>query len=394
MLLLSAALPLAHSLSEVVRPVNTTTMSAARPCVLLFFHVGKCGGTTVRGIFHGEKWATTYWSMTQRFEGWKANRILNGIRGMLGKNLTRIFVEWHLGGNFSAVDDIRTFVRVMRPDVDLRAFLILRPAEEVASANGAFFEPNTRPDFLLRKNREFLLFNMLDLGRPFEVELARRVMRRHGREGEALPPVDLSGNATWRTRPQLLCQPNLNCGDPEDPIVAAALPPINASHECAVRSPLCDEYAQDLAAGTWRRGAARLRDVQARHVAQTHVMVEQLARLERIVDAFGCAPLVERALQRLSQLDALMFLEDPRTYQTVQRMARWTGVGASPSLQRDPSDETFYPTPKTATTAWSAKMAYQTKNITALAVEMNRCSMKLYAELKRRYGATFTYDGR
>ena len=38
-------------------------------------------------------------------------------------------------------------------------------------------------------------------------------------------------------------------------------------------------------------------------------------------------------------------------------------------------------------------MAYRTKNITALAVEMNRCSMKVYVELKRRYGATFTYDG-
>ena len=102
---------------------------------------------------------------------------------------------------------------------------------------------------------------------------------------------------------------------------------------------------------------------------------------------------MERALQKLSQLDALMFLEDPRTFQTVQRLARWTGVGAPPSLQRDPSDETFYPTPKTATTAPSAKMAYQTKNITALAAEMNRCSMKVYVELKRRYGATFTYDG-
>lgn len=359
--------------------------------MLLFLHVGKCGGTTVRGIFHAQKWAATYWSMTQRFEGWKANRMLNAVRIMLGKNLTRIFVEWHLGTNFSAIDDLRTFVRVMRPDVDFRAITILRAAEGIVSANGAYFDPGVRPDFYLRRFREFLLFNVLNLGRPFEVELARRVMRNRARDGEALPPTDLSRNASWRTRPKFLCTTGL-CDVPEDPVVAAALPPINASLECAVRAPLCDEFAQDVAHGSWRdhKGHAA---VQQRHVAAAHEMVEELARRERIIDAFGCAPLVERALQVLRQLDALMFLEDPRTFQTLQRVARWTvESGVELPLRRDPADTTQYITHKSAATARSIRVAYEAKDITARAAEMNSCSMKVHAELKRRYGTTFMYQ--
>ena len=64
-----------------------------RARVVLFIHVPKCGGTSVRDIFRWHNWSMTYWSNSQRLTGWKANRLLANIRSYLARNDTRIFVS-------------------------------------------------------------------------------------------------------------------------------------------------------------------------------------------------------------------------------------------------------------------------------------------------------------
>ena len=99
-----------HALSAVIQPIQNRSSRNGRllhptpPTVLLFLHFPKCGGSTVRKMFqraHG--WHVTYWSLTQRFHGWKANRLLAAIRVSLAANRSRTFVEWHIGINWTAV---------------------------------------------------------------------------------------------------------------------------------------------------------------------------------------------------------------------------------------------------------------------------------------------------
>ena len=97
-------LPLApgHLLSSVVTPINLNNsgLAAKQPHVLLFLHIGKCGGTTVRSIFqHGGGWVRPIWSITQRFSGWKANRMLHSLHTSMAHGAQKIFIEWHLVRN-------------------------------------------------------------------------------------------------------------------------------------------------------------------------------------------------------------------------------------------------------------------------------------------------------
>ena len=71
------------------------------PIVLLFLHVPKCGGTSVRSIFRAG-WHRTHWSLSNRPAGvWHSHRMLKAIHDALKQNKTRIFAEWHIELNFT-----------------------------------------------------------------------------------------------------------------------------------------------------------------------------------------------------------------------------------------------------------------------------------------------------
>lgn len=177
-----------HLLSSVVTPINLTKSGLAaipkRPHVLLFLHIGKCGGTTVRSIFqHAGGWVRPIWSITQRFSGWKANRMLHSLHSSMAQGAQKIFIEWHIVRNppaphllaesppvqhsilhmshvhvmptrlacacwqepkFSDVPDIIRYARVMRPDVDIQVFTILRSPAKLIASTAVYFDPNTR----------------------------------------------------------------------------------------------------------------------------------------------------------------------------------------------------------------------------------------------------------
>ena len=386
---------LGYALEQVVQPVSIKGV-ATRPRVLLFLHVGKCGGSTVRAIFQSQKqhWTATYWAMTQRFTGWKSNRILHAIHSQLKhSNVSRVFVEWHLGINFTAVPDLRRFVHIMRPDAEFRVFTILRSPTKLIASNGAYFSPAIRPDVYLRMNAEHLLFKVLNLGREFEAKLASRAIA----EGWARPR-NASADALRRSS-NLLCQEGLDCGMPAD-AVTLALPSIDINVECAKRAPLCEEVAGQLANESRSSVNARARTktpvppaaVTDRNRGRAHDIVEELARRERIVEAFGCAPLVARALEVLQSLDAVMLLEDNQTFQSVHRAALWRPEsGAELSLQRDAADTTVYNTPHDAATPESARAPYQTAAMLGVASANNRCGMLAWTKIKRRYAESFTW---
>ena len=85
MLALSPATCSGHALAALTAPIGNRTRGGrlrhpTPPTVLLFLHLAKCGGSTVRTIFSRAPWNCTYWSLTQRFVGWKANRLLAQVR--------------------------------------------------------------------------------------------------------------------------------------------------------------------------------------------------------------------------------------------------------------------------------------------------------------------------
>ena len=153
---------------------NISSPTYVRPRVLLFLHVPKNGGTTVRGLFHAYGWHCTYWSLTQRMEGFKANRILDAISAGLKGKRNKIFVEWHLGINWTVVPAIEHFTRLMRPDVNFQAWTILRRPLDFIASNGAFWRPTTPPQMYIRDNRDYFVHNVFELDRLWPYRYAWR----------------------------------------------------------------------------------------------------------------------------------------------------------------------------------------------------------------------------
>jgi hypothetical protein len=74
---------------------------ARKQRVVLFLHVAKCGGTSVREIFRTRGWSMTHYSLTQQFKSdrYRSNRLLRSIGQLLAANHTHIFAEWHFDYN-------------------------------------------------------------------------------------------------------------------------------------------------------------------------------------------------------------------------------------------------------------------------------------------------------
>jgi hypothetical protein len=138
----------------------------ARPRVVLFLHVAKCGGTTVRNIFKSQGWHMTFWSLTNKPTGtWHANRLLKDIHKSLSRNHSRIFAEWHVELNFSAVPEIEAHVHNMRRDVRFTSFTILRPPVSLVSSANAYFVPLRPANLSILLTPEILSESLLSLER-------------------------------------------------------------------------------------------------------------------------------------------------------------------------------------------------------------------------------------
>lgn len=251
----------AHSLANLGRIPDVAkggSLLAARPQVVLFVHLPKCAGTTVGAVFHMHNWSRTLWSLTQRWSGWKANRLLHSIHWLLSRNLTKIFVEWHLDYNFSAVSEIAQYVRRMRPGVVFRSFTILRSPIELVGSNGAYWAPEMAAPLFIDQHPEMLLFG--------SIRIKSTIADGRG--------------------------------------------------ECAKNRTFCNAIARYYA----RIRGSRSINVKD-EVAAEDAMAQRTGRLTRLaVD--GCNSLIEEAIHLLSSVDRVLLLEDETTMRVVHAMAR------------------------------------------------------------------------
>jgi hypothetical protein len=145
-------------------PITGATVPS--PVVVLFVHVPKCGGTTVRHVFSNSAWYRTHWSLTCRPTGvWHSHRLLKAVHTALRQNRSRIFAEWHQELNFSWLPTLEAHVRRMRPDVRFISFTILREPSALVASHHAYWEPSRPVNLSLLLQPEFLLFhpNLLNL---------------------------------------------------------------------------------------------------------------------------------------------------------------------------------------------------------------------------------------
>ena len=125
--------------------------NATRPAVVLFLHLPKCGGTSVRTMFQRAGWHLTLWSLSQRrflsaiddaliSDNATAQQRCHTAKARPKRCSTRLFVEWHLSPyNLSFIPTIEQRVKLLRPDAIFRSFLIMRPPIDLVSSNGAFW---------------------------------------------------------------------------------------------------------------------------------------------------------------------------------------------------------------------------------------------------------------
>ena len=311
-----------------------------RARVFLFLHVPKCGGTSIRSIFNAHNWTLTFWSLTQRMTGYKANRLLHSIRMYLAQNKSKIFVEWHLDYNLSMVPEIEQYVRIMRPDVVFRSFIVLRNPTSMAASSGSYWAPNRPPSLFLRENPEMMLFGGLRMD-DYKV----------GSVPSAFNGTVLCRQEAWRH--------------------------------------LCDNITSYQANLARRHGKPTEEDKQT---AEFWV-AKRAERLAVVEAAGGCSGMLAEAWRRLSLLDAVLMLDDNRTMPTLHAIAQDTQVHF-----RTPISAAIQPTlPTTVAVPGKSsgnfngpdtrappklKEKYYAPKALATAHEENRCSYELFAQLK------------
>jgi hypothetical protein len=311
-----------------------------RPVVVLLLHIPKCGGTSVRLIFHrAPGWVSTHWSLSNTPTGnWHSNRLLHALYLTLAKNSSNVFVEWHVNINWSFVPELDMFVRNMRPGVQLHTATVLRKPSSMIASVGAYFAPQ-RPALLnVKAFPEFFLSSMLGLPSI----LAHRQRLRH---------VDV-----------------------------CAMP---------AHARLCDEFAEDEAR---ERRKAELKFIsrhpqsnqtvnmsltEADYNGARKVVRNSVAVLDAIAEHGGCEPLVQEGMDALGHVRHILFLDSNDTMPIFQSVA-----ANNLSFRPPPPNQHLAPTPISAHTPPAHIRQYKTANATALAREMNRCGDKLYARLR------------
>ena len=312
-----------RSLGHITPPDGTTLVP--KPKVVLFMHLPKCSGSTVRNIFYANGWTATSWSLTQRLHGWKANRILHSIHNYLRQNKSRIFVEWHLSVNFSFVPELEHYVRAMRPDVEFRSFTIIRKPTAFVASDGAFWMPHRPADEVIQMKPEFTLFGALNI---------------------SYTPAD--GHAVCKQEPEF-----------------------------------CKGLAVWEASSRGRKkgDGPTVLNVNAKIFPEDRTAAEQVAArvagMRAKVKAVGCNPLVKEGVALLSPLSKVFLFEDNATLPSIYAAASQGDLDFRPMPPP-------YPTFKHSARTNPAFLApYKTPEASAALELANRCSMILYTLLSQ-----------
>ena len=284
----------AHKLESLgpIRRIPGRPMKA-NPVVILFLHVPKCGGSTVRSIFKQNQWHMTHWSLTQRYEGsWHANRLLSGIRTQLAGNKSKIFVEWHLAVNFSFVPELERHIHRMRPGIRLIIFTILRQPNYLIRSAYAYFALNCPVTLAITLHPENFLFTTLNLTLPLQ----------------STPPNGTSvcdwqpelrdvceDAAIWQASFRLIKQNRRNQTWPFD----------GTSFD---RSRVAIRSGQEVVLKGERRRA--------------NSIVERMVAIRQWSHRVGCATLVDDGLRMLAPIHHILYLESPDTFAIVHALAR------------------------------------------------------------------------
>ena len=308
------------------------------PIVLLFLHVPKCGGTSVRSIFRAG-WHRTHWSLSNRPAGvWHSHRMLKAIHDALKQNKTRIFAEWHIELNFTFLPEFERHVRAMRPGIRYSSFTILRPPEDLVASNMAYWQHTMPANLSLRLHPEWLLFD------PYLLNLS------------SLAPTT-----------------------------------VDASAACERQRALCDEAALFEASMAKDRRTAQSMESTRRAIELGHKSITdghrvnasaRIASAEAVhtrIVALGCAAFVRAAKRRLAAIDHILTLDDKATFPTLF-MVREGDLSFTPP-PKDEWETYRNNTPRSASNLDENLLQYRQPQYKELARRENACSRRLYEEL-------------
>ena len=320
-----------------------------RPVVVLFLHLPKAGGTSVRHIFAKVPAVCKHWSWpckTKAKSGCARSYCYDRWGPELFKYIHRwrpgqqqrdrhLFLEWHMGLNFTRIADLKPRVQLHRPNLCLRVITLLRRPDQLVASIGAFFSPYVPPELVLRyiAGPELLLFEYFGL---------------------AYAPAD--GRLACAQQP-LACQGVANQGS----------------------------FWSNPASWTWRnRSYANASAAQWEYAHRK--MGSAAGKFARTL-ALGCAALVEQTMRVFEPIDAVLFLEDNRSYPAVHEFARAAAASSEcPSLRETPLPTLQQRTTlKSAATRPGPKRPWQAPGVAALAHELNACSMAAYLALRTKY---------
>jgi hypothetical protein len=376
------------------------------PRVLFFIHVPKCGGSTVRSIFKNRGWHMTYWSLTNRPEGWKANRILHSIREALRLNHSRIFVEWHLQINMSFMPELRERVVRMRPETAIRfnSFTILRDPVTLVSSTSAYWLPDRPADLSVLVMTEHLIFGIIFAGsvRDPQHSMPRSSSSAQSNQSLVVPlPQPQAQSHESRPASARVDQPTAG---PTNATTADALGgdtnrSVTAHAACTEQAALCQRLATFEAS---RRKPARIATahsklqgasgkyathaavaaVSSQDTAAAGALLAARAAVRSMVASQGCNALVHEAVLTLRRaVDHILWLEDVNgTYATLHAVAN----GEDDSFRRPPTPWPldYWDHPRSALTRANDLLPFKTPEVLALSRRENECSLRVAARLR------------
>ena len=372
-----------------VGPIQSRHTLARNPVVVLFVHVPKCAGTTVRPLFHNGGWHQLHWSLTCRPTGvWHSHRLLKAIHTALTLNHSHIFAEWHQELNFSFLPELETHVRAMRPNLTYHAFTILRPPEELLVSNAAFWTPTRPVNVTVLTHPEYLLFDphLLNLSSTLPPPLPRgdrgdddRARQRGGHAGQHYGDVGQRGGDVGQRGGDVGQRDgHAECED------NAALCEETALYEAtttlvsnATGRPRYDTF--DKLRLAVKRGEARVNEaaISRAHAALAAAATWRAQAAAATASANGsCAPLVRRAIARLAPLHTILFLEDNDTFPILQ------AVGARFDLSFRVALPNAGPLGKTAGSNPKYVAPYRTPAAVEMLHSENACSRQAYARVR------------
>ena len=319
----------------------------------------------VRTLFRGQKWFSTYWSLTQRPTGsWHANRLVWNIHKALRENHSHIFAEWHMDLDFSQVPDIERYVRAMRPDVHFVSFTILRRPELLVRSAYAYFNPSCPADLAIKLNPEMLLFQVLGVPRS---------QRQLNVSEVCMQQPELCERAAIQ-------RASLRIAKHKSPHVAwnytLAILERGALARLGKQLHELPNNAHDAGAGN--RSASPPDAISAVERAVGQYQLANAASIQVEVSRTGCDVLVERALTVLSAVDHVLLLENPGTMRIMQATAFGHLSFQNPS---DVDVSKFGHVFKQARTTRTYVAQYKAEAVIEDTLRLNRCSRQAYDRL-------------